>query len=325
MNTQEPYKTLRRVIDEAEAITLLTHKNPDADTLGTALGIYALLKPRFLKRIEVVNCDKALPKEVDFLVDFEKIKSKIEFDESLIICCDGGSVERFGFSLEGRRVVNIDHHLTNTSYGMLNIVNPLAASASQVAFDAFSRLYPIGKESATAWYTALLSDTQNFTTSSVNAEVFSLASTLIEKGADASYIASMLRQRKPLSGVRLLALALQTLRLHKEGRVASVYVSEEMFEATGATLLESEGIVEYARDLVTVEVAIFVREVAEGFRVSLRSKEVDISQVAMLFGGGGHRFASGFTYERAEESMDSFIETILEKIETVGILNETKK
>ena len=313
-----PYEEVKTKIQSAESITILSHLNPDADALGTALGIYSLLKKDKIKRVEVVNGSKALPLYLDFLPDFDKIKHQIEYENSLIISCDCGSIDRLGFDLDGRDIINIDHHRSNTQYGSINVVIADYASSSQVAFELLKKLYSIDADTATCFYTALLSDTRYFTTTSVNKEVFDVAHALVDAGAKPDVIAYNFTQRRPLSSLRILEKALNSLTLHEEAKVAVLRVTKEDIEATGAAVPDMEGIVDYARSLVTVRIALFAMELDEGIRISLRSKSVDLSQVASAFGGGGHKVAAGFTIK--ESGLQESIDRILEKIKELGLV-----
>ena len=315
-----PYDEVKTKIDHYESITILSHLNPDADALGTALGIYALLSQDKSKKVEVVNASTALPGHLDFLPNFKKIKHKMDYKNSLVIACDCGSIDRLGFDLEGRDILNIDHHQSNTDYGSVNIVIPEYASSSQVALKVFQKLYTIHADAATCFYTALLSDTRYFTTSSVNEEVFIVAQALVKAGAVPNDIAFHFTQRRPLSSLRILEKALASLSLYDDANIATLMVTKEEIAATGATVPDMEGIVDYARSLVTVEVAVFAMELEEGIRISLRSKTADVSTVAMAFGGGGHKVAAGFTLKQSglQQSMD----TILSKIKELGLTDE---
>ena len=315
-----PYDEVKKKIESAHSITILSHLNPDADTLGTALGIYALLSKDKSRKVEVVNASTALPLYLDFLPNFKKIKHHMDYTDSLILSCDCGSIDRLGFELEGRDIINIDHHHSNTLYGTVNVVIPEHASASQTAFALFKEIYPIGADAATCFYAALLSDTKYFTTTSVNEEVFNVAKRLVEAGAVPDEIAYNFTQRRSLSSLRLLERALASLTLYHEAEIAALMVTKEDIEATGATVPDMEGIVDYARSLATVEIAVFAMELASGIRISLRSEKVDVSRVAMAFGGGGHKVAAGFTLKQC--GLQESIDTILKKIEELGIIDE---
>lgn len=315
---QLPFEDVKEKIEKAKSITILSHINPDADTLGTALGIYALMSKDKSKRVEVVNASTALPQYLDFLPYFKKIKHKMDYADSLIISCDCGSIDRLGFPLEGRDILNIDHHHSNTGYGNINVIIPEYASASQVAYALFDGIYEVCVEAATCFYAALLSDTRHFTTATVNEEVFSVARSLVAKGAKPDEIAYHFTQKKPLASVRILEKALASLILHNEAKIASLKVTKEDILASGATVPDMEGIVDYGRSLVTVEIAIFAMELADGIRISLRSKSTDVSKVALAFGGGGHKVAAGFTLKKCK--LQESIDTILSTIDDLGLI-----
>lgn len=298
---------LKAIIDKYRTITVLSHINPDADAIGTSLGIYALLKA-YGKQVEIANYSIDLPQHLDFLPNFSKIKQKIDYAESLIIACDCGSIDRLGFDLEGREIINIDHHQTNQNYGMLNLVDPLLSASSHVAYNALVEKYPITAEVATCFYTALLSDTRYFTTNNVDEEVFAFAVELMARGADHQRVAFNLTQRRSLASLRILGRVLDTVTLHRNATVASMKADHEVIASTGAKMSDMEGIVDYARSLVTVEIGILLVQQESHIRVSLRSKERDISSLAKYFGGGGHKNACGFTIESGN------IEEILDKI-----------
>jgi phosphoesterase RecJ-like protein len=252
--------------------------------------------------------------------NFQKIKHHMDYADSLIFTCDCGSVDRLGFDLTDRDIINIDHHRSNTRYGTVNVINADHASASQVAYALFRELYSIDKDTATCFYTALLSDTRYFTTTSMNEEVFNVARDLVKAGAVPNDIAYHFTQRRPLSSLRILEKALSSLSLYHDAKIATLMVTKKDIEATGALVPDMEGIVDYGRSLATVEVAVFAMELDSGIRISLRSKKADVSKVAMAFDGGGHKVAAGFTL--TQFGLQESIDTILKKIEELGIIDE---
>ncbi|MCB4751265.1 MAG: DHH family phosphoesterase [Sulfurovum sp.] len=318
---QFPAEEVKKRIEIAQSISIVTHLNPDADTLGTGLGIYALLKHYTSKHVEIVNASEILPSHLDFLPFFARIKQKIEFKESLIIGCDCGSIDRFGFDLQDREIINIDHHASNKMYGTVNVVYGEYASASQVAYHLFKPIYPITAESATCFYAALLSDTLYFTTTAVDEEVFQVAQELIGLGADPVRIATNFTQRRSLASLRILERALHSLSLYRDGRVALLQVTPEDIEATGSIMSDMDGLVDYACSLAVVEIAVLLIGLADGtLRVSLRSKRADVAKVAGRFGGGGHKVAAGFILK--DMQMQETIDTILEEISILGLIDD---
>lgn len=314
-----PIAEVKEQLKQAGTISILTHLNPDADTIGTGLGIYNLLKQDKTKRVEIVNASNMLPKYLDFLPSYTKIKHKMDFKEGLVIACDCGSIDRLGFDLLNREILNIDHHASNQNYGSINVVVPEYASASQVAYRLFSQLYNIDEAIATCFYAALLSDTRYFTTSSVNHEVFEVAKELVDLGVDSAKVASYFTQRRSLSSVRILERALGHLELREEGKIAILFVTRDDMLSTGASMPDMEGIVDYARSLATVEIGVFAMEQEENIRISLRSKSVDVSKVSLAFGGGGHKVAAGFILKQT--TLHESIDTILKKITELGLLH----
>jgi phosphoesterase RecJ-like protein len=310
------FKSLLSCYDK---VTLLTHKNPDADTLGTALGIYEILKNNG-KQVEVCNASGNLPNYLDFLPHFAKIKNRIDFDNSLIISCDAGSIDLLEFDLTSREIVNIDHHKSNTNYGILNIVDTNAASASQVAYMFLKDIFKINQKSATCFYVALVTDTQNFITLNVNHDVFIMASELISYGINLQEVNHNLTQRKSLSSLRILSSTLETLEFFEDASVASMVVTKERLEQTGASYVDLVGLVDYAIALATVKIAIVLIEIQGSIKVSMRSDHVDITDLAIHFGGGGHTLAAGFKVEKMCSKV--LLNKINEEIKKRGLLNE---
>ena len=304
-------KQFKEMIDRYSTITIVTHIYPDADTIGTALGLANILKESG-KRVEVVNISKDIPRNLDFLEGFERIKRRVEYKNSLMISCDCGDIDRLGVDTKEHKLINIDHHIGNTLYGDLNIILPQAVSASEVAYRVVKPIMKITPQAATAFYTALISDTQNFTTNSVNKDTFKIAFELVNLGADVAYITKMLFLRRSLSSLRLLSIALSDLELFANGKIGLIRVTQSDIKRTNAVSSDLDGIVDYAKSLVTVEVAILAVEYEDVIKVSLRSKNIDILPVATHFGGGGHKFACGFI--KRDSNIDNLTKELVEYI-----------
>jgi len=313
-------RMFRRLLDRHSAVTVLSHIRPDPDAIGTSLGVAEVLKAAGY-RVEVANATRPLPRVLEFLDGFGKIKGKIDYDDSLIIACDCGSIDRLGFDVSGREMVVIDHHPSNTGFGTLNLVNPAAVSSSEVAFALLAPDFDIPRSAAEAFYAALLSDTRHFTLPSVTAGTFALAQELIARGVNPGAIAQTMLQSRSLASLRILGRAIDSLRLYQEGRVAVMTVTLEDLEATGASETDLEGIADYGRSLATVRVAMLMVERPGGWKVSLRSKGADVMSVAVEFGGGGHREAAGF--EREGIDRETLLQKLLDRIKTIGERTQT--
>ena len=314
---EQEQKSFLELLENHRGVTILSHLRPDGDAIGTSLGVYHILKNAGF-RVEITNYSKELPRDFDFLEGFSKIKNKIDFKESLIIVCDSGSIDRLGFDVSSRAVVNIDHHQSNTNFGNLNIIKAGAVSTSIVAYYFFKELFKIPKSSAEAFYAALLSDSLFFSTSSTTKETFDFAKDLVNLGTDPAQIANMLKNRKSLSSFRLLAKALESLELHLDGEVATLEITQKDLKESGAKEYEKDGIVEYGKSLATVKISVLIIEIDNKIKVSLRSKGIDVSKIALEFGGGGHKEAAGFEIDGTIEDVKK---RVLLEIKRCGVLD----
>ncbi len=310
------FKEAAQALEKARHVTIVGHLNPDADTLGTGLGLWWVLKA-LGKRVDIYNASEPLPQVLSFLPGFGKIRRIFPQNSDTVVAVDCGSFDRLGIDeREGLRIVNIDHHRSNTAYGDINLVDPGAPCAAEVAFRLCREAgWEVPAQSAANFYTALVSDTGFFGYEGVDENVFAFAKTLVVLGADPEWTARMLRENQPLCKLRLLPKVLETLTLYLGGRVAGLDVTRQMLRETGASVNETEDFVNYARSLATVEVGFLMREEPDGsLKVSLRSKQrVDVSLIALDFGGGGHKRAAGFSVK--ELSRDTILTRLLSKIE----------
>ena len=290
------FKKAWEKIIEVKNIVLISHINPDGDALGSSLSLYPILK-KMGKNVKVFNVTKPLPMYLDFLPNFDKVTDKLPRDIDLMISFDCGSFDRLGIEERPKFLINIDHHISNTKYGDINIIDEKAASTSQVVYNMLkANSIDIDKDSATCIYTALVTDTGSFQYESVTDKVFEMAADLVKCGVKPDFVAKMLFQRDRLSRLRLLAKAYDTIELFCDGKVAFVEVTKEMMEITGAIKDDTDTIVNSVRAIASVEVACMLREDEDGIKISLRSKNyADVSKVAVKYGGGGHIRASGAT------------------------------
>ena len=308
----EIYKKIWNKIEESNNIVLISHVNPDGDALGSSLSMYNILK-NMNKNVTIVNMTDLAP-YLDFLPNYNKVKKQLPKNIDLMISFDCGSFDRLGIEEKPSFLINLDHHISNTNYGDMNLIEE-AASTSQVVFNILeANNIKIDKDSAVCIYTALVTDTGNFQYESVTSEVFRIAGELVKCGVEVDFISKMLYERDRLSRLRFLAKALDTLELSLEGKVGIVEVTSELMQKTGAVKDDTDGLVNMVRKLATVEVAVMLREEENGdIKISLRSKNyVDVSKVAVKYGGGGHIRASGATIK--DKSFSEIKEMLLNDI-----------
>ncbi len=305
------------LIDSSSSITVLSHINPDADAIGSSLALYTWLRDRG-HRVEIANISTDIPRYLKFLPNYKKIKNKIDYTDSLIISCDCGSIDRLGFEVEDREIINIDHHETNTSFGRLNIVTTTAVSTTEVLFNLLHPLGGVTSDISTALYAGLISDSRNFTTSNMPTDIFLLANTLVELGAKPVSISNQMTNSRSLASIRVLSLALSSLELSSNGKLAIMTIDREDLEKSGAIYSDLDGVVDYAKSLHTVKIGFLLIEREDNIKVSIRSKNIDISSLASHFGGGGHRYAGGFSI--SDVSIAESKKLIIDEIISKGLL-----
>ena len=293
------YTKALELIEKSRYILIITHVNPDPDSIGSALALSNLFHENKIKH-KVFNVSSDLPQSLDFIPRFEKITDQLPAFFDLAISVDCGTYKRLGFELDSSiPLINFDHHKSNNSFGVVNIVDPQKSSTAELVFEFFKHngLY-ITKDSATALYVGIYDDTLAFSLGRCDETTFEKINFLVECGASPSEIANKLLRRDSLAKYRIIPKVLDSLELYKEGEIASIIAKEEWFKQTGAHNRDCEDALDMVMSIAVVKVAIFVR-ISNGMaRVSLRSKgQIDVSKVAGIFDGGGHFNASGCTIE----------------------------
>jgi phosphoesterase RecJ-like protein len=282
-------------------ILLLNHVAPDGDSLGSTLALARGLWARGQRA--TVGSAEGVPEMYRFLPESERIVTDIPqgavFDAVVFMECS--SPERAG-ALATRAAgvplwVNIDHHVSNSGYGDLVLLDSDAAAVAEVIFPIVRALDPaLDADTATCLLTALLTDTGSFHHASVTPRSFLLAAELVSAGASPTQIYRHVYEDRTPAAVRLLGAALTRLALADDGRVAWTAVTQAMLAETGATMEESEGIVGTLRSIKGVRVALLFKEEPDGIHVSLRAHGgVRANVIAEALGGGGHAAAAGFT------------------------------
>jgi phosphoesterase RecJ-like protein len=292
-----------RLIKEEDNFAIASHTSPDGDSMGSMLGLYNTLKS-IGKKVDLF-IDDVLPDKYSFLPGFENIKTPENPGQySCFFVLDCGDEERLGKAsniiANSRKVINIDHHISNKLFGHLNIVDSNASSTGEMIYQILKiNGFDISKDTAVCLYTSMLTDTGGFRYSNTTSITFSIAGDLINTGIDFTEINSIIFDRKSVSQVKLMSKVTNTLEMNVDGKVSVINVTRDMLKDCGAKDEDAEEMVNIAREIDGVEVAVFIKEKEEGkYKVSLRSKHfVDVRKVAETFGGGGHIRAAGCTIE----------------------------
>jgi len=293
------YTQALKLIEESKYILIITHVNPDPDSISSALALSNLFYENKIKH-KVFNISSDLPDNLNFLSGFDKITDQLPKFFDLAISVDCGTYPRLGFELDKDiPLINFDHHKSNNNFGTINIVDPMKSSTAEIIYDFFKHngLY-ITKDSATALYVGIYDDSLAFSLARCDELTFDKVNFLVQCGASPSKIANKLLRRDSLAKYRIIPKVLDSLELFKEGEVASIIAEEEWFKQTGAHNRDCEDALDMVMSIAIVKIAFFVRIVSSKARISLRSKgSVDVSKIAGHFNGGGHFNAAGCTID----------------------------
>jgi len=305
----------------ADGISLYVHTSPDGDAIGSSLALLHALK-KFGKKVEIVS-EFPVPQVYSFLDGTEHVCfPETAKGYSLAVAVDCADEKRMGekaYELFHRaaKKINIDHHETNVEYGDYNAVDGNAAAAGEMIYLLLDAMQvSLDKKIAQCLLTALSTDTGHFAYDNTTARTLRMAADLLEiYGESMGLLERRLYRTTPMKQVKLRAFVLSRLQTYFDGLLALGFVTVDEMMQFGTTGEDAEGIIDAIRDIDTVDLAIFIRQVAEGkYKVSFRSKAlVDVSKLAMVFQGGGHIRAAGCTIQM--NSVDEIVACIIDVFE----------
>ena len=265
-----------------------------------------------------------LPEMYTFLPGFKEILEEPPhgIDPHLVFFFDSGNLERSGSSVKRiasqATIVNVDHHPSNSRFGDINVIDADASAVGQMVVQMLDHFgFPITPTIATNLYVALLTDTGGFRHENTTPQALEDAARLARLGADPGHIATLVYKMRPETTLKLNGLALATMRVEMEGRLAWAKVTRGMLREAGGVMAESEGIIDNLNSIAGLELAILFKEVNAGLtKISVRSRGgVDAAAMCAIFGGGGHIRAAGAEIEKPmEEAVRLVLATAKEAI-----------
>ncbi len=287
---------------------VVSHVNPEGDAVGSLLGMALAL--RAAGKDVTAYLEDQVPTVFRFLPGADTVVHSLEgtgqFDITIAVDC--GQKDRLGRDfmalIDPGVVINLDHHMTNTGFGDINIIMPEASAAGEVIYDLLKAAsMEITKEVAINLYAAIHTDTGSFRYSSSTPEAFMKAGELVRLGAEPWQVAMQVYENYPAKKYKLLGMVLSTLEITEISsgarpvRVAAMVLTLDMLRKAGADNDLADGFVNYARGIEGVEAGVLFREARSGeYKISMRSKaELNVAAVAGTFGGGGHSHAAGCT------------------------------
>lgn len=310
--TEQDLDAAATVIAGASQLALACHVAPDGDALGSLLGLLHLCRAQGKPVVASWGEPFTVGPHYEFLPGLDLCAKPVDFPEQpeVMVTFDCGALSRLGTlapnALAARQLVVLDHHVTNQRFGTCNVVDPEAAATAVVVRHLAQRLgWPLTRDSAMCLYTGLVTDTGRFQYSNTTPAVFALAEELAGFGLPISAMTRQLFEQHRVAYLRVAGLALSRIRLDQDLSLVSAWVSREELAEAGVDVDEVEGLIDLVRRTAEADVACVAKGAVDGVRVSLRSVTrfdadgneagFDVSAVAARFGGGGHRYAAGFT------------------------------
>lgn len=314
--------TLDNILEEikkAEKIVILVHENPDGDAIGSATAMYQALL-QIGKNADVIIPE--YPRDFEFLPSIDSVKKESEIQSyDLVITLDSATIKQLGncekYFSDAKNKVVIDHHGSNTMYGDLNYVDPKSPACAQLLVGIFNYFgIEITKEIGMCLLTGIITDTGGFAYSGVTSDTFEIAANIVAKGINVYQIYQKVFLNMSFSKFNLHRIAIDRIELLENNKIAYTYITKEDENRVHSEHGDHEGIVEQGRNIEGVEVSIFLRETERGIKASLRSKDyVNVSEVCVAFGGGGHPRAAGCnitgTIEQAKMQIINKVKEVL--------------
>ena len=309
------------ITNKATKIIVVPHQNPDGDAVGAATAFMEYLLHHGKKA--VIFCTTPVGEKWKFLHHADQITSDPSVfkdpEVDTIVMLDSGDLRYAGVDelLKDHKalLINIDHHATNELYGHLNMVDPTAASTTEVLYRLFKHTNtPFNQHSATSLLTGFYYDTDSFTNAATSADAMGIASELMRAGGNVHAVQSNTIKNRSLTSLKFLGTVLSRLQEYEPLGLTYTYITKEDMKENKVTEADGEGIANLLNNLGDTRMALILREIDDGkVKASFRTihHDVDVAVIAKKFGGGGHKKAAGFT-------TTGTIQEVLQKILTTA-------
>lgn len=301
---EKDFKLVTEKLKKFKSFLIVSHRNPDADTIGSNLALKEVLTDVFNKQVDSACADK-LPSNLAFLKGSNEILQKIDlknYDAIITVDCSSKGQMKYpevinNFSDYKLPIINIDHHVSNNKYGNVNLIDSDCASATEILFKYFKYLkISITLSIATNLLAGIYCDTGSFMHSNTNAENYKIAEKLLSAGASHSNIIKNMFKTKTVDQLKLWGKVFENTRINNKNTIISK-VTENDFKNTNTNPRDLAGIINYLNSIPDGEMSILLSEDLKGnIKGSVRSGigNIDVADLCKQFGGGGHTKAAGF-------------------------------
>jgi len=295
-------------IKEAKNIVILTHESPDGDAVGSSLALKLAIE-QIGKKADVIIPEYS--RLYDFLPGVDEIKKESEIKNyDLAISVDCATFKRMAkkeYFDKANKTIVIDHHGSNNMYGDLNYVNPVSPACCEILAGMIAYFeIDITKDIGTCIMAGIITDTGGFRHQGINPETFEFTAELIRKGVNIPEIYKKTLRTTTKANFELSKRVMNRMEFFEEGKIAFTYITAEDEKEVGAEPGDHEGLVNIGMDVEGVEVSIFIRQKDEenAYKISLRSfDKVNVSDICLMFGGGGHPRAAGALIQGSVEQV----------------------
>ncbi len=307
------------LINNSKNICIAGHKAPDGDCIGSVMALYHFLKP--LDKKLTVCIDGIIPYNYKQFINEDVLLQEYNNEEfDLLFVLDCSDKERLGKFKDvfhkAKTSVCIDHHKTNEGFADINIIDTEVSSTGELLYDVLKTSgRGLTKQIATNIYIAILTDTGKFSYSNTSGETHKITAELIEFGVDIAQIDNIIYNSKPSNIVKAYIECISSLELYYNNKFAITCITKDILERNNAEMGDIDGVVEFLREIGEVEVSCVLKEYdSNDTKISLRSKNnIDVSNISVKYGGGGHAKAAGFEIkETIENTKKILIETFKE-------------
>lgn len=305
---------------KSKKIGVSFHASPDGDSIGSSL---ALLQALFkLNKDVYILCDDKVPEVYSFLPFNKSINNAsdiVKEGTDCIVVLDCGSYDRISVNLNSFKknftLINIDHHLTNQNYGDINLIDTHASAVGEIVYNVIKELdVTIDENIGLCLYTSIVTDTGGFKYSNTTPDTHNIIGELIKTGINFSEVHRLIFENKRYERIKLYGSVINSMYVTNNNKVCVMKLTNEMLINFGNKTSDTSDIVSIGMEIDTVEVAILLKEVSEGIKISLRSKSiVDVRKIAELFGGGGHTRAAGLSIDKSLNEAEKIILNAVEK------------
>lgn len=319
-------KSIDKIFKEENNFILTCHVQPDGDGIGAALALGQALLAHGKNVSIVYGDDKGLPVSYRFLPSFDLFTSAVpDFGSYIFVALDCANIKRLGelknMAFASSLLINIDHHPDNSNYGDINLVEPEVSSCSEQIYNILrAGAYTIDHDIALCLYVGMVTDTGRWQYSNTTARSLRVAAELIERGVDPNYIFQNIYEKNSLARLKITGLGLSKAVFMPEVKFIYTVITKEELNEMGAGINDTESLVDWLRGVEGATVAAAVKETFnDDIKVSLRSKgKVDVSAIAAVFNGGGHRNAAGFvSHKSLPQTVNSLI-SAMEKTQSIS-------